>query len=463
MTIQLASARLSRFAPILVLLAALGAVPPAGGLPPHAGGETEEPVHVLFVTIDTLRTDHVSSYGYERPTTLHLDRLIERGVKFTRARTIEPLTSPALCSMLTARYPHEHGSTRNGLRMRSGLPSLPKALQAHGYRTAAFVGNWTLRDKLSGLAEHFETYEEVLTRRRWFGLVRGEATAEDLTESTIDWISDHVRSRRTRPFFAWVHYVEPHAPYRLHRDQMERIGLSPAKDAPPIDRYDTEIAFVDQSIGELLHVLHDLGIEKNTIVVFASDHGESLGEHKYWGHGRYLYEPTLRIPMSITWPGRITPREIDAPSLITDLAPTVLALLETGTLPYSRGFDWSGVMAGREQPPATRDTYYQAHRGAVLSRHDSDLARRSGLLEVGILRGDRKETFRIPKNRRQLFDLAADPGEISPIGEAGDDPTEGLQEWMRTVYTSLSEFDTEIPEPLDEESAEQLKSLGYVD
>ena len=150
---------------------------------------TKKP-NVVLITVDTLRADRISGYGYERPTSPHIDRLIADGVRFEEARTIEPLTSPALCSIVTSLYPHEHGSSRNGLRMRQGLPSLPKTLQAHGYRTAAFVGNWTLRDKLSGLAEHFEEFEEVhdpspLVRP---DPRRGRRHRGSLTSMSVDWI-----------------------------------------------------------------------------------------------------------------------------------------------------------------------------------------------------------------------------------------------------------------------------------
>ncbi|HYG64404.1 MAG TPA: sulfatase-like hydrolase/transferase, partial [Thermoanaerobaculia bacterium] len=106
--------------------------------------------NVLIVTVDTLRADRLSSYGYRRPTSPAIDKLLASGARFTQARTVEPLTNPALCSMFTSTYPHENGATRNGLRMRRGLPSAAATLGKRGYRTAAFVGNWTLRDEISG-------------------------------------------------------------------------------------------------------------------------------------------------------------------------------------------------------------------------------------------------------------------------------------------------------------------------
>jgi arylsulfatase A-like enzyme len=448
----------------LLLLAAQAA------LPLHADQRDRSPdtattPRVLFISIDTLRADRVSAYGHHRNTTPNIDRLIAGGVRYSQARTIEPLTAPALASMLTSRYPHEHAATRNGLRMRTGMASLPKTLQGRGYRTAAFVGNWTLRDHLSGIGEHFEIYEEVLTRRRYFGLVRGEANAFDVSELALDWAADHVRERRDQPFFLWVHYTEPHAPYKLQRDYLEQLGLDRRGDYTKEERYDTEIAYTDAAIGELLAGLRNLALLDDTLIVFLSDHGESLGEHKYWGHGRHLYEPTLRIPMSITWSGRLEPATVDAPALIIDLAPTVLGLTRQARPSDFRGFDWTDVLTAGAEPPYARQTHYQAHKGAVMSRHDSDLARRAGLLETGTIRGSIKEIYRVKndKFKRWVFDLEQDPGELDSRSGIDETPSENLLQWLDTVQTALARFDSDLPQPLDDEEVDKMRALGYLD
>ncbi len=414
---------------------------------------------VVLITIDTLRSDHMSVYGYGRPTSPNLDRLIREGVRFDDARTVEPLTSPSLCSMITSREPQEHGSTRNGLRIRSGLASLPKELRYSGYRTAAFVGNWTLRDKLSGLGEHFDHYAEVLTRARWFGLIRSEATAEDINEQALDWL-DGDRRDDGKPVFVWVHYVEPHAPYRLWEAYMDRLGIKKGNVAAA-DRYDTEIAFVDDAVGRLVRELgkrlHD------PMFVFASDHGESLGEHDYWGHGRNLFETTLRVPMSITWQGHLAPSSVGKPALLIDLAPTVLRLLGIDPPREFEGYDWSAVLDGGRADPSDRVTFYQTHRGAVLSKHDSDLARRAGLLEVGLIHGSVKEIFRFQGKVTRRFDLAVDPGELHDLAKPHEQPSEALTAWMRNVTAGLASFDDAPAERIDDESAKHLRSLGYVD
>jgi len=446
------------FAVSLTAVLALASTANPDGTHPRPGHERRP--DILLITVDTLRADRLTSYGYGRDTSPNLARLFADGVWFDDARTVEPLTSPALCSMITGRPPHEHGSSRNGLRMRPGLASLPKELRYQGYRTAAFVGNWTLRDKMTGLGEHFDEFQEVLSRARWFGLIRSEATAEDLDDALLDWLDSH-RADDDRPVFAWIHYVEPHAPYRLWEDQAARLGIA-GRNVPPADRYDTEIAYVDRAIGRLVDrarkTLHD------PLIVFASDHGESLGEHDYWGHGRNLFEPTLRIPMAISWPGRVPAGRVTAPALITDLGPTVLGLLRHDVPPEFSGFDWTGVLTGAQAAPAGRVTTFQAHRGAVLSRHGSDLARRSGLLEVALLDGSLKEIFRVDRQQRRLYDLSADPGESDSLARAKTDPSEALSRWMREVFEGLTSFDADAPPvPLDGEAEKALRSLGYVD
>src|SRR6188768_1489400 len=196
-----------RLAPLMASLLWLQASPPAPA--------SRFPLfpNVLLVTGDTRRADRVSSYGYARPTTPNLDRLLARGVRFAQARTVEPLTTPALASLLTSRYPHEHGATRNGMRLRAGLPSLARVLGQRGFRTAAFAGNWTLRDAISGLGEHFHAYRQIASRKRWV-VLKGEATGDDLTAAALDWLAELRRDSPDRPFLLWVHYVEPHAPYR---------------------------------------------------------------------------------------------------------------------------------------------------------------------------------------------------------------------------------------------------------
>jgi arylsulfatase A-like enzyme len=461
-TVRAAGAALAAAATLAILTglaaAAAGAAPrPAAGDAPTAGHRP----NVLLITVDTLRPDRLSGYGYERPTSPRIDRLMARGARFTDARTVEPLTNPALSSMITGLFPHEHGATRNGLRMRPGLASLPKALDRLGYSTAAFVANWTLKDPISGLGEHFGVYSEVLTHKRWFGLFKSEADAEDVNQAAIEWLEDH--AGRRRPFLTWVHYVEPHAPYVFHEELAEGLGIDPRGGAGKSDRYDTEIAFVDRAVGELLDWLDERpAIAADTLVVFAADHGESLGEHGYWGHGRNLFEPNLRIPLAVVWPGRVPAATVAAPAVLIDVPATVLGLIGVPAPAAMHGFDWSTVLTAGGAGPADRLTLYQAHKGAVLKAQGARDARREGLLEVGVLRGSRKEVLRVQNGvAHYLFDIARDPAEERDLEGAGDPPSEELATWLETVETGLTSAPDLPAVDIDPESVEKLRSLGY--
>jgi arylsulfatase A-like enzyme len=436
------------------------AVLAACALPARAAAQNDRPF-VVLITIDTLRTDRLSCYGYERPTSPNLDRLLDRGLKFTRARTVEPLTNPALCSMVTGVSPHVHAASRNGLRMQQGLDSLPKILARSGWRTAAFVGNWTLKDNVSRLGEHFEQYGEVFTRRRWFGLVNSEATAEDVTDEALDWAEDSLAHHRGQPFLLWVHYVEPHAPYRFHDEFADRLGIT-GSDPSRSDRYDTEIAAVDHQVGRLLERLGTKIPADRLLIFFAADHGESLGEHSFWGHGRYLYEPSLAIPMGFVWQGRIAPRSEPAPALIMDLAPTVLELLGLEIPEQFEGLSWAGVIDGAD-PPSDRAICYQAHKGAVHGTHESELARSKGLLSVGLVRDERKEILRVQNNSHMLFDLRDDPQELTNLVTEQSSPSRELLRCVGFISNALGSLDRLSANKLDRETVEQLRALGYLE
>jgi arylsulfatase A-like enzyme len=428
---------------------------------PRAAAVEQQRPSIVLVTIDTLRTDRLSGYGYDRPTSPHIDALLGRGLKFTRARTVEPLTNPALCSMLTGVSPHVHGASRNGLRLREGIASLPKILESSGWSTAAFVSNWTLKPNVSRLDEHFEHYVGVFTRRRWYGLLNAEATGEDVTDEAIDWIGKHLRAHGEQPFLLWVHYVEPHAPYRFQKEYADRLGIT-AADPPKTDRYDTEVAAVDHQIGRLLDWLFERIPANQLMVFFAADHGESLGEHAFWGHGRYLYEPSLAIPMGIVWQGRIQPRTEDAPALIMDLAPTVLDLLELPIPDEFEGYSWAAVIDGAD-PPTDRAICYQAHRGAVHGTHESERARSKGLISVGLVQHERKEILRVKNNSHMMFDLRRDPEELNNLVTPESAPSPELLQCVGTISDALGSLDRIATRKLDDETVEQLRALGYLE
>ena len=417
---------------------------------------------ILVITVDALRADRLGCYGYDRETSPNIDRLVNNGLLFERSWTPEPLTGPAMCSMVTGLPPHRHAASRNGLRMKSGLDSMPKILARHGWRTGAFVGTWTLKNNLTLLGEHFETYGERLKRRRWFGILNSEATCEDVTDDALDWLENSRRDSPEEPFFLWVHYIEPHAPYRFHEKYSERLGINDDK-LRRTDRYDTEIAAVDESIGRLLAGVRESVHAANLIIVFTADHGESLGEHDYWGHGRYLYEPSLRIPLGITWESEIRPRKIATQANLLDLAPTLLDLAGVEVPEDLPGKNWAPTARGGVPVPESLRCF-QAHKGAVHGgTHDSDTKRSKGLLWVGVIEGDDKEVLQVNRQYHQIFNLADDPGELENLAPGDSSASDELLACLAEVAEGLGSFDRLAAEKLDDETVEQLRALGYLE
>ena len=406
---------------------------------PHPG--------IVLITVDTLRPDHLSRYGYARATSPAIDRLLASSIEFTDARTVEPLTSPALGSMLVSLPPHVHGATRNGIPMSPVAESLPLELRRHGYRTGAFVSNWVLAEKACGFATHFDRYEERFDRKRWFGFALDEGSAGNVADAALRWIDEDP----ARPFFAWLHFSEPHAPYRLHARFADRLGI-PRLLPKARDRYDTEIAAVDDAVDDLLSELARRGLlDGRIIVAFASDHGEAFGEHGEKGHGRHLWDTTLRIPMAVWWPGELQPRTVEAPATILDLAPTLLGLLGFPVPAAFQGFDWSG----ESEPAPLRRLFFEAHKSAVLLG-DRSAARAGGLLELAVLDRGIKTVTRLTDGGVFSHDLDADPDELRPLERAHALPPVLLELVRQRLGTAKT------PPPLGDELARRLRSLGYL-
>ncbi len=422
-------------------------------------GQTGETPNIILIVVDTLRVDRVGAFGFPSKATPHLDAFLKKGVLFTDARTSEPLTAPSMISVMTSLYPHEHGASRNGLRMYPNQLSFPRIIMSMGYHTSAIVGNWTLRDGLTGFAEHFDQYNEMLKRKRWFGLIGAESTALDITESGLSYLK---KQKEGKPFFLWLHYADPHAPYKAHKEHAEQLGLTKKEARSPskVQRYDMEVAFTDESIGHFLEELPKYADMKKTVVVFISDHGENLGEHGIVGHGRHLYEEALRVPLAVVWEGRIEPRTISEPSVLLDIAPTLLGLMSKHIPSNFRGYDWSGALLGRESTEPSRTTYYQAHRG--VAHRGAKRSRQRGLLEVAVLKDGVKESFRVKNLAHKSFDLKVDPHELASLVAKKSGFSEALKKWALDVEEGLHKA-MDRPSNLTESDVEMLRSLGYID
>ena len=244
---------------------------------------------LILLTLDTARADHLGIQGVHPGLTPNLDALAARGIRYARALSPTPLTLPAHCSLLTGRDPPGHGVHDNGTAaLPAGLPTLATVLKDRGYATAAFVASRVL-DRRFGLDRGFGTYDDRMAAERIGEYGYPERNAGDVTTAALAWAAGRPRGR---PYFLWVHYYDPHAPY---------AAPGTAGGGTPAARYAGEVAYVDREIGRLLKGLPADG--GRTLVAAVGDHGEMLGEHGEAGHGVFLYRAGLEVPLVVAGPG----------------------------------------------------------------------------------------------------------------------------------------------------------------
>src|SRR5439155_5659147 len=252
------------------------------------------PPHLLVVTIDTLRADHVGAYGYSAAATPAMDRLAREGVLVEVAVAQVPQTRPSHVSIFTGRYPFEHGIRDNfSPPLPAKIPTLATLLSRAGYDTAAFIGAYPVA-RSSGLDQGFAVFDDP------FGAGESTTTREARSERRAGEVVDHalawLAKPRRAPFFVWAHLYDPHAPYEPPAPFRQRFARRP---------YDGEVAYADAQVRRLLAWLDQSGRAADTLVVVTSDHGEGLGDHGESEHMLLVYDSTLRVPLILRWPGRL--------------------------------------------------------------------------------------------------------------------------------------------------------------
>lgn len=405
--------------------------------------------NVILISIDTLRADHLGMYGHPHDTSPNLDKLAEESLVFDDMLTEIPLTSPSLCAMMTSLYPRMTGATRNGLRLPEETVTVAQLLQGAGYETLCVTSNWTLKDKLSGLARGFDVYDDDFHKKRWFFL-KSERDADEVTRRALDLLANRDTAK---PLFAWFHYSDPHAPYKKRR--LHRVSKKSDYEGDPgakiKARYDSEIRFTDAEIQKVLKKLPT----ENTFVLFVTDHGESIYEHDYLGHGRRIYQTGLHVPLTIAGPGVDTGRS-DAPVRGVDLAPTLLGIAGLPIPLTMRGRD---VL--NDELPMDRVRVMETYGGAVpnLKVTKSLMADKPAQRQTVTYSGW-KLILGGPDD--ELYHVAEDPMELENVY---GDQSERVAE-LRTI---LEQWDANTPRNIDndatlsDEDIDALESLGYVE
>jgi arylsulfatase A-like enzyme/tetratricopeptide (TPR) repeat protein len=392
--------------------------------------------NVLLVSIDTLRADHLGCYGYGGASTPTLDKLAATGVRCRYAIAPAPMTLPSHASLLTGLDPHHHGARANGVfRLDEKVATLAERLRPRGYRTGAVISAYVL-DRQYGLAQGFQEYNDDLTQGEQAGKFGfRERRADKTSQAAVEWLRRH----RGDPFFLWVHYFDPHAPYAPPPPYAERFADRP---------YDGEIAFADDQLGRLLSVLDETGTAGRTLLIVVSDHGESLDEHREKTHGIMIYDATMRVPMIWRAPGVLPAGEAIEPQVgLIDVVPTVLDLLGEQV---PAGLDGVSLLAPASRGP--RELYLES----LAPRFQYGWSPLLGLRTDGL-----KFVF---APRSELYDLKDDPNELHDIAAARAKTVRSCYERLRSRVGDDPGLAGLVPAnlPMDAASRAKLESLGYV-
>lgn len=394
--------------------------------------------NVILLTLDTTRADRLGCYGRAGDVTPYLDSLAAGGVRFAEARCQVPITLPSHTSIFTGTYPETHGvHQHHDVFSQAGMSTLPEILHREGYSTASFLAAEVLNRRF-GLADGFDHYGDDLGQLPNGAPGRARRAAA-VTQEARQWFAD----RPEGPFFAWLHFFDPHLPYQ---------PLEPFASRFPDDPYDAEVAYMDDRIGKLMAWLGERGDLENTIVAVIADHGESLGEHGIIGHTEYVYREVMWVPLLLNWPGRIEGGRT-VPDLVrsVDLMPTLLDLLELDIPAEVEGSSLLPLMEGKPDQTA-RTSYFE-------SRYLENLFGWAPLFGVETWP---HKLIRAP--RSELYHVVNDPGEQENLYAPG-------RQEARVLEDQLAAFVAEhkgraaagkAGSKVDERTRRALSSLGYV-
>jgi arylsulfatase A-like enzyme/Tfp pilus assembly protein PilF len=394
-------------------------------------------LNVLLITADTTRADYLGCYGRSDATTPSIDRLAREGTRLARCEACTPMTFPSHCSIMTGTYPLVHGMRRNGVdRLDAANITLATILKAAGFATRAFVASFVL-DKRFGLDQGFDTYSDA-SAVKGANPAAAERPAEEVGADALA----ALKALASRRFFLWVHFYDPHYPYKSPR------GLP--NDSP--GAYADEITTMDRQIGRLLDELGALGLERKTLVVLVGDHGEGLGEHAEFQHSYLVYEPTLHVPLILRCPETIPAGQvIEPPCRTVDVAPTILEFAGAAIPTRTQGTSLRPLLLG-----TAKDLDLPAYSESFAAQHEL------GLSSLRVLhRGHWKY---ILSSSPELYDLQADPAEARNLIAAQVERAGDMKEQLLAIVASTSPASagTTTRPALTADDQTRLRSLGYV-
>lgn len=491
---------------------------------------------VLLITVDTLRPDRLSCYGYDQQKTPAIDSLANEGALFEHAVCDIPWTTGSMASVMTGTYSRDHGLHLPNERLRQGTQTLARILKENGYQTAAVVGSFPV-SSIYGLNQGFDLFDEDFSRPflipknqdlknihkvpdtdlgdfaktgKWVNeKMRNDAyrSDDDTSSRALEWL----RVRGSTPFFLWVHYFGPHE--RLY------AGSAASQQEPRIVAdYDADLQKTDAAVGRLLAGIKTTGLQDRLLVVLHADHGQSLGEHAFVGHGVDVYDASIRVPLIVRFPGHVR-AGLRLQGLVrnVDILPTILDLLSLSPGPRTLalwGLDWITVRLGRRpSPPVSGRSLVPAIMGRQASAVPAysetytttvlmwpvtvpELGTVLGPLSRYAIRTDRWKLIEdrwqqpcrkgsgasrgglgvhfdewqlldeIPLPRetcdrlrvRELYDVLADPAETQNVATVHPEVVAELEPLLHAAAGGKSEAENLTLSPADKE---RLRSLGY--
>ncbi|MFB0564137.1 MAG: sulfatase-like hydrolase/transferase [Candidatus Aminicenantaceae bacterium] len=393
----------------------------------------------ILITVDTLRADRLHCYGFPSIETPYIDILASRGIKFEKCIAQTPLTLPSHTSILTGTHPLFHGVRDNGgFLVPEELVSLAELFKDEGYETAAFVAAYVLDSKW-GLNQGFDYYFDKfdLSRFQKISLGSVQRPANEVMDEAISWLEE----RKERKFFTWIHLYDPHTPYEPPPPYDEKYPGRP---------YIGEIAFTDSELGRLWRFLENNNLLENSILIFAGDHGESLGEHRESTHGFFVYQEGIQVPLIFVTPFEKL-QEVSSSAVVSlvDIMPTVCEMADISVPSQVQGESLMPLFFTPEKSHsyAYAETFYPRFH--------------YGWSEIKSLQNERYKLIIAPE--MELYDLKEDPDEIKNLASSQKKLLAELKVEADSLIKKFSENALEIDyKKIDEETREKLAALGYI-
>ncbi len=418
--------------------------------------------NLLLVVVDTLRADHCSLYGYQRDTTPFLERLGEESLVFEHAVSPASWTLPAMTSLFTGTYPPRHGAVQGGRSMKPSFETLAEVVQSAGLTTVGISAN-PLINFTHGFDQGFEEFRDVPWRRA--------AAVNRIFES---WLED----KQDLQWFAYLHHIDPHDPYNAPTPEGARYvdpdyagvftdktalnrlyfsqnyGLEPVVPFGPqdirflIDAYDGEIRYWDRQLQNLVEHLGERGLLERTIVIVLSDHGEEFVEHAKLKHGHHLYDESVRVPLLIRYP-RLGKGRRQRPVETQRVFEAALRLL---------GLSSSALEPGDLLSADDREVAVFSHASYPLIPHQ--VTPREAMAAIRL--SDWKLIRNLDHDRMELYHLGRDPREQTDLSAGHPEIAEPLSRSLQAWLAAQSSNAAEESSPIDPETIEKLRALGYL-